>query len=340
MSAMARITSLLWPALALSLPAAGAGDVLLVGNKSADTVWVLDTVSGERLAWFDTGPGPHEIEVSPDGRHAVVSNYGTREAPGDSLTVYDSRAGEVVRVVDLGANTRPHGMAFLDDDRVVVTAEGSARLLVVDVDAGEVLERIPVGAGTAHMVAVAPDSSRAWVTNIAAGTLERVDLSDGKVTGSIRTGDGAEGVAVARAGNEVWVTNRAADTISIVDAVSLNELATLESAGVPIRIAITPDGDHALVTNARAGTLSVFDVAERKLVTTLTVAEPDGDYRDTLLGRAALPIGVEIHPDGEHAYVAISGGDEVAVIDTTDWRVLRRWATGREPDALGVIRSP
>lgn len=337
---MGRIRSLLWPALALLLPAAaGAGDLLLVGNKSADTVWALDTTSGERLGWFDTGEGPHEIEVSPDGRHAVVSNYGRRDAPGDSLTVYDSRLGEVVRVVDLGTNTRPHGMAFLDDDRLAVTAEGAAELLVVDIGAGEVLERIPVGAGTAHMVAVSPDGSLAWVTNIAAGTLERVDLSKGKVTGSIRTGDGAEGVAVARAGNEVWVTNRAADTISIVDAVSLDEVATLESAGVPIRIAITPDGRNALVTNARAGTVSVFDVEGRDLVTTLTVAEPDAEYRDTLLGRAALPIGVEIHPDGKYAYVAVSGGDEVAVVDTREWRVVRRWTTGREPDALGVILS-
>lgn len=327
--------------LALTLPTADAtADVLLVGNKSADTVWALDTASGERTGWFDTGTGPHEIEVSPDGRHAVVSNYGSRENPGDSLTVYDAQSGEVVRLIDLGGNTRPHGMAFLGDGRLAVTAEGVARLLLVDIDTGEVLTRIPVGAGTAHMVAVSPGKPLAWVTNIAAGTLERVDLADGRVTGSIRTGDGAEGVAVARGGEEIWVTNRAADNISIIDAVSLDEVATLESVGVPIRIAITPDGRHALVTNARAATVSVFDVGERELVTTITVSEPDAEYQDTLLGRAALPIGVEIHPDGERAFVAVSGGDEVAVIDTADWRIVGRWPTGREPDALGVILSP
>lgn len=331
---MMRIACLILAAL---VPGAAIADVLLVGNKSADTVWLLDTESGERTAWFDSGAGPHEIEVSPDGRHAVVSNYGRRDEPGDSLTVFDAQTGEVVRVVDLGENTRPHGMAFLGDRRLVVTAEGVARLLVVDIGTGEVLTQIPVGAGTAHMVAVSPDEPLAWVTNIAAGTLERVDLDAGRLTGSIRTGDGAEGVAVARGGEEIWVTNRAEDTVSIVDAVSLDEVATLQSAGVPIRIAITPDGRHALATNARAGTVSVFDVQERELVATIAVAQSGVEYRDTLLGRAALPIGVEVHPDGRRAYVAVSGGDEVAVIDTATWSIIERWETGREPDALGIL---
>jgi DNA-binding beta-propeller fold protein YncE len=76
----------------LAAASADAG-VLLVGNKSADTLWALDTATGVRTASFDTGVGPHEIEVSPDGRLAVVSNYGDRERPGSSLTVLDWLAG-------------------------------------------------------------------------------------------------------------------------------------------------------------------------------------------------------------------------------------------------------
>jgi hypothetical protein len=38
--------------------------------------------------------------------------------------------------------------------------------------------------------------------------------------------------------------------------------------------------------------------------------------------------------------VAISGGNEIAVIDTADWQIVDRWATGREPDALGVVLLP
>ena len=314
-------------------------DVLLVGNKSGHTLWALDLATGERRASFETGIGPHEVEVSPDRRFAVVSNYGARAAPGNSLTVLDWPAGKVARVVDLGEDTRPHGMAFLPDGRLAVTTEGSNRLLVVDIEQGEILQRIGVGEGVAHMVAVSAGGRLAWVTNISEGTLEKIDLPAGKVLGVVQTGGGAEGVAVAANGREVWVTNRAEDTVSVVDADTMETLARLESPGFPIRVALTPDGRHALVTNARAATVSVFSVAAHTRVETIRIAVPDVEYQETLLGRAALPIGIVVHPDGTRAFVAVSGGDEVAVIDTRDWSVLARWATGREPDALGVIVS-
>jgi DNA-binding beta-propeller fold protein YncE len=320
---------------ALLLGATARAEVLLVGNKSGHTLWALDLASGKRVAEFETGIGPHEVEVSPDGRLAVVSNYGERERPGNSLTVVDWPAREVLRVVDLGEDSRPHGMAFLPDGRLAVTTEGSNRLLVVDPASGETLTRIPVGEGVAHMVAVSHGGRYAWVTNISAGTLERVDLAAGEVTGRVETGAGAEGVAAI--GEDVWVTNRADDTVSVVDAESLEIVATLDSVGFPIRVAVTANGRYALVTNARAATLSVFEVVTRELVATVQVADPGAEYRETLLGQAALPIGIVIHPDGTRAFVAVSGGDEVAVISTDSWEVVDRWATGREPDALGII---
>jgi DNA-binding beta-propeller fold protein YncE len=333
-----RLTRLAAVLLALGCATVQA-DVLLVGNKSGHTLWALDLDTGEKRASFETGLGPHEVEVSPDGRFAVVSNYGERQAPGNSLTVVDWPAGTVARVIDLGDDSRPHGMAFLPDGRLAVTTEGSDHMLVVAVERGEVLQRIPVGAGVAHMVAVSHGGRFAWVTNISAGTLEKVDLEAGKVVRTVATGAGAEGVAVARGGQEVWVTNRADDTVSVVDADSVEILATLESAGFPIRVAVTPGDRWALVTNAVAATLSVFDIAGRSLVATVAIAEPDAEYQETLLGRAALPIGIVVHPDGSRAFVAVSGGDEVAVIDTSAWEIRSRWTTGREPDALGVIVS-
>ena len=326
--------------LVMSLLLAGAAahaDVLLVGNKSAHTLWALDLATGERRAEFETGIGPHEVEISPNGRFAVVSNYGSRKDVGNSLTVLDWPAGEVAATIDLGENTRPHGMAFLPDGRLVVTTEGSDRLVVVDVATGTITQRIDVGEGVAHMVAASPDGSYAWVTNISAGTLEKVDLSLGEVVGTTATGAGAEGVGVARGGQEVWVTNRADDTVSVIDAESLETVALLASAGFPIRVDMTDDGRHALVTNARAATLSVFDIEQRTLVATVQIADPDVVYQETLLGDAALPIGIASHPGGNWVYVAVSGANEVAVIDRSTWNVVARWPTGREPDALGIV---
>lgn len=330
--------ALLAGALLLGLASVALADgALLVGNKSAASVHALDLASGEQMAQFETGEGPHEIEVSPDGTLAVVSDYGARNA-GNSLTVIDWTDRKVLRRIDLGEHNRPHGMRFTPDGtRLVVTTEGSGSLTVVDVEAGTVSANIKVGDGLPHMVALSPDGRFAYVTQLRAGTLSVVDLEAGSKLRDIATGRGAEGVAVSPDGTEIWVGNRDEDKLTVIDAASLDIVATLDSKGFPIRITMTPDGRHVLVTNARAAALAVFDRSERKQIATIALAREGADYRPSMLGNTALPIGALVAPDGRRAFVAISGGDEVAVIDTATWQVTDYWSSGREPDALGIV---
>ncbi|MFC4728140.1 YncE family protein [Coralloluteibacterium thermophilus] len=333
---MSRWILLVAAAFATAPATVTAADTLLVGNKADASVWALSTETGLRTGTFSTGDGPHEVVVSPDRSLAVVGDYGTDE-PGRTLTVINWPERKVSRTVDLVENTRPHGLRFIPDShRVVVTTEGSQRVLVVDLGTGRIEHRIDVG-GTPHMVALSPDGRRAYATLLREGGVAVIDVEAGEVVGRVATGEGAEGVDVTPDGREVWVGNRAADTVSVIDAERLEVVATLPSASFPIRVVLTPDGRHALVTNARSAELAVFDVARREEVARIALAEDGREYRETMLGRAALPIGAIVHPDGSRAFVAVSGGDEVAVIDTSDWSVAARWATGAEPDALALI---
>ncbi|MGH9362793.1 MAG: YncE family protein, partial [Thermoanaerobaculia bacterium] len=199
-------------AAALLLPHPAGAATLLVGNKAEATVSLLDLPSGRVVATLPTGEGPHELAVSPDGKRALVANYGTGPRPGGTLTVIDVPAARVAKTIDLGGPRRPHGLAWLDGRRALVTAEGSKALLVVDVDAGGVVQEIPTGQEVSHMVAVAPDGSRGYVASIGSGTLTAIDLRERKVLAVVPTGKGAEGIDVTPDGREVWVTNREADT--------------------------------------------------------------------------------------------------------------------------------
>ena len=126
---------------------------LLVGNKSADTVWRLSLRDGRRTGEYRTGEAPHEIAVAPDGRTAVVTNYGGSQS-GNTLSVLDLVGGKPTRTIDLGQHSATHGIRFLPDGRrVLVTTEATASLVVVDVASGEVERTLDVGAGTGHMVA-------------------------------------------------------------------------------------------------------------------------------------------------------------------------------------------
>ena len=319
---------------ALPLASIAHGE-LLVGNKSDDTVWRLSLEDGRKLGEIDSGAGPHEIAVAADGRSAIVTDYGHQQ-PGSSLTVLDTSTGKALRSIDLAPHRRPHGIRFLPDGNALVTTEQGGTLVRVDPGRGEIVQTIDVGDGLGHMVALSRDGHVAYVSKIVAGTVARIDVVAGVKTHEVAAGEGAEGIEVAPDG-KVWVTNRAADTVTVHDPDTLQKVATLDSAGFPIRVVFMRDGRHALVSNATAGTLSVFDASSHARVATVAL-KPEGEaYRETMLGKDALPIGIAVDPLRPRVFVAISGANRIAVVDATTWKVVDYWETGNQPDALGVV---
>jgi YVTN family beta-propeller protein len=319
---------------AAALRAFAAGGTLVVLNKGEATASLVDLGAGSVAATLPTGEGPHEAAASPDGRTVVVSNYGTRAAAGGTLTVLDVAGARVLRTIDVGAGRRPHGLAFLDARRVLVTAEAAKALLVVDVERGAVEASIETGQEISHMVAATPDGRRAFVANIGSGTVTAIDVPGRKVLAQIRTGAGAEGIALAPGGREVWVANRAADAVSVVDAATLAVLAEIPCASFPIRVAFTPDGKRALVTNARSGDVALVDAAARKVVGRMSASLAGTGGERLLAFEGATPIGVVVAPGGARAFVAHANADAIAEFDLASGKVVRTLKAGREPDGM------
>lgn len=342
---VSRVVSVALVAASLGLlgPLSGQAQVsdrLLVVNKAGASLSVVDLTEGREVAQVPTGNAPHEVAVSPDGETAVVTNYGSRDQPGNTLTVVDLVTLEPSATIDLGEQLRPHGIVWLPGtDRVAVTTEGSGTLTIVDVASLTVVAAVATGQRISHQVSVTPDGSRAFVANIGSGSATAIDLAAMEVLQSLPTGSGAEGVAVAPNGREVWVTNRAENTVAILDTRSLEILATLPSAEFPIRVVFTPDGDRALVTNARSGELRVFDAGTRREVMSIPIEAPVIEGRDQVIAfeGSPSPIGLLAHPDGRHAYVAAASADAVAVIDLEAGAVVDLIAVGEEPDGLALV---
>lgn len=339
-----KLTILLMATFSVVLPSSmSIAATLIVANKSDDTIDLVDPTNGASRATLPTGHAPHEVVVSPGGKLAVVSNYGDRSKAGSSLTVVDLAAAKVLRTIDLGEHTRPHGLAWLSGDRIAVTAEGSGHLLVVDTAKGKIAAAIPTGQRVSHMVAVAADRNRAFVANIGSGSVTVIDLASQKKVKDLETGAGAEGIAMSPAGGELWVTNREADTISVIDAATLEIRATVACAGFPIRIAFTPDGRHALVSAARSGEVVRFDAASRKEITRKKLDlknAPDAAQRlfGDRFGESPVPVGLVVAADGKTAFVAATQSDAVVVIDTESLAVRDIIKAGHEPDGMALAK--
>ncbi len=323
-----------------SRPSVSDPGTLVVLNKAEATASLIDLPTGEVVATLPTAEGPHEVAISADGKTAVVTNYGTRENPGSSLTVLDVPAARVVRTIDLGEDRRPHGIRWLPGNReVVVTVEDSQAILTVDVATGQVTRRVETGQEVSHMVVVTPDGKKAFVANIGSGSVTAIDLKGQRRLENIPTGEGAEGIALTPDGKEVWVTNRSEDTVTVLDARTLDVIEEVPSSSFPIRAAVTPDGRHVLVSNARSGDVAVFDARRktevRRIPMELTAEVTEGRLFGGRFGDSSVPIGILIHPNGRRAYVANANADVISVLDLEAWTPVGYLTAGKEPDGLG-----
>src|SRR5580765_3095954 len=87
--------------LAGSASVTSGADWLIILNKSDNTASILDAKTGAAKATVPVGKGPHEVEVLAGGKIAAVSNYGTREDGGRSLTLIDIDKGSPLGNVEL-----------------------------------------------------------------------------------------------------------------------------------------------------------------------------------------------------------------------------------------------
>ncbi|MEO6593290.1 MAG: hypothetical protein ABIP94_00895, partial [Planctomycetota bacterium] len=123
-------------------PVAAHVERLLVCNKADHSLSIFDPGTRREVAVVQTGEGPHEVAVSPNGRTAVVTDYGAQK-PGSTLTVVDVVEGKALRTIELSyadtdANVgtrqknllRPHGIQFVAADRIVFTSESARRLVL------------------------------------------------------------------------------------------------------------------------------------------------------------------------------------------------------------------
>lgn len=319
----------------LLAPALHAG-TLVVANKAEATVSLIDQSSGDVVATLPTGTGPHEVGISPDGRLALVTNYGTREAAGNTLTLIDIPAANAVKTIDLGEYSEPHGVEWIDERRAAVTVEANQALIVVDVDSGDIVQSIGTDQDVSHMVALDPDLQRAYTTNIGSGSITVLDLESGERVKNIRTGEGAEGIAIA--GRHIWVTNRASDTLTVLDADSLDTVKEIASEGFPIRATATIQG-QVLVTRARGGDLVIYDAESMEVVRTVTFDLRSMDVEDRLFGDrfgdSSVPIGVIVDGTGTRAFVAHANADVITEIDLATGDIVRSLHAGKEPDGMG-----
>ena len=323
---------------AASAAASALTGTVIVANMGDNTATLLDIASKRVVATLPTGNGAHEVAVSHDGRWAVVSNYGVRGAPGNTLTVIDVPAATVARTIDLGDFKRPHGSAFLPGDSVfVVTSEVSRAVVLVDFRKGSVIGSIPTNRPASHMLAMTADARRIYTSNVADGTVSELDVPGRTFVREFTVAPAVEGIAVTPSGDQVWVGSNQAKTVTIVDPAAGSTVATIAGFGMPYRLAVTPDSRTVVITDPPNAAVRIVDRATRRDRAVVKIPA-DGVGATAEFPGSPSPEGVVLSRDGRTAFVALQGSSRVAVIDIATAAVVSYLPTGAGPD--GIAYSP
>ncbi|MCA9158876.1 MAG: c-type cytochrome [Planctomycetales bacterium] len=136
------------------------------------------------------------------------------------------------------------------------------------------------------------------------------------------------------ADDESWAVtlNELSDTLSLVDLAAQRIVAEVPCAGRPAACARLP-GNELLVSCRNAGLLRRFRVEYHagRPVDLQSVVDITTGYE---------PLGVSVAPrlkqQPDRAYVGLMASGEVAEIDLSDNRLLRRWSVGKWPRYLAV----
>jgi YVTN family beta-propeller protein len=336
---------------------AQAPSSLLVLSKSDHTVAIVDPATLKVVARLPSGPDPHEIIASDDGKFAYISNYGGLDSTLNTISVVDLVTRKAMPPIDLGAIRSAHGLAFAGG-KLYFTAETNKVIGSYDPATQHVDWILGTGQDRTHMVEVSKSLDKIYTSNVNSATISIIEQVTPPAGGfgpppgsgpppggpppqgpgtpagqprltweitNVPAGKGVEGFDISPDGKEIWAANARDATVTIIEIAGKKAIQTVP---IPVkganRLKFTPDGKYVLISGlgARAGdsSLVVMDTSTRK------------EAKQLNLGGGAA--GILIAPDGSRAYIAVSTADKVAVLDLKTLDVVGQIDAGKQPDGL------
>ena len=327
---------------------ANAASLLLVLNKGDNMLATVDASTLQVKGRVPSGPDPHEVIASADGRLAYISNYNQGNGASSTISVVDLVAQKALPPLDLGALTRPHGLT-LAGGKLYFTAEGAKVIGRYDPPSAKIDWVLGTGQNRTHMLIVSKDMKQVYTSNVASGTICIVEqVAGGRGPGGpppgggpprggpgrgpggggpdwnvtvIPVGRGAEGFDLSPDGKELWAANAQDASVSIIDIGAKKVVQTVPVAfHAANRLKFTLDGKRVLISDLGGTDLYVLDAVTR------------AEVKKIDLGGGAA--GLLMDPNGLRAFVAVGSANSVAVIDLNDLKITRRIEAGPGPDGL------
>jgi len=180
--------------------------------------------------------------------------------------------------------------------------------------------RIP-SAGRWDYIAVSPVSDNIYVSHMTQVNI--LNKNSGDSVGIIPNTDGVHGIAFAPEFNKGFTSNGKANTVTVFD-INTNALQSqIKTGDNPDAIMYDPFSKKVYVCDGKSKDLTIIDPATNEVVKTVAL----GGKPETAVSDEAGKI-----------YINIEDKNEIAVVNTKNFAVEKRWKIGRgqEPSGLAM----
>lgn len=250
-----------------------------------------------------TGSMPKGVSLSPDGKHAYVTNFG--QANGKNIDVYDADTLAHEATIDVPGNVVE---SVLSPDGTTIYASNFIRNSVqfIDLKTRRVTREIPTGLHPKILVP-SPDGRWLFAANWSGQSVTQIEIATGKAVRTLpTTGLNPRGMAMTHEG-VLFAANFNGASIDVFRGPDYADRHTLAACPIPRHLTLSPDDKLLFVSCYHDSMLHAVDVATEKVVHTLHVG--------------SSPKSLEVSRDGRWVWSADYGKEtnSVSVVDTQDW---------------------
>ncbi len=203
-------------------------------NERAESISQVQLDSGV-VKTVKTGIPPHNVQVTPDGKHLLAigvashgAYHGSSAVGSGQLWVLETAALDQTPVV-IEVGKGPVQVGFSADGRqAYVSLSGSKQMGLIDSRQQRLVGKVAVGRTPIQMVAT--NAGLVYVANQGSAqapdqTVSVVDPATKRVVKTLVTGKGAHGTAVSSDSAYVFVSNIEAGTFSVIDTATQEVIA-------------------------------------------------------------------------------------------------------------------